>query len=96
VVAGDNKAIVDSIPVIDNKTLGPGDSFGVQVVAGDSVGPGHWMLHCHMQFHSDLGMATTLHILDENGQMPPNHAAHAGHSTGAPAAAAAGDHSTHS
>ncbi|MFV2010320.1 MULTISPECIES: multicopper oxidase domain-containing protein [unclassified Micromonospora] len=71
VVAGDNKAIVDSIPVIDNKTLGPGDSFGVTIVAGDSVGPGHWMLHCHMQFHSDLGMATTLHVLDENGQMPP-------------------------
>ncbi|WP_326553268.1 multicopper oxidase domain-containing protein [Micromonospora sp. NBC_01813] len=71
VVAGDNKAIVDSIPVIDNKTLGPGDSFGVTIVAGDSVGPGHWMLHCHMQFHSDLGMATTLHVLDANGQMPP-------------------------
>lgn len=71
-VAGENKALVDSIPVIDNKTLGPGDTFGVQFVAGDSVGPGHWMLHCHMQFHSDLGMATTLHVLDENGAMPPH------------------------
>ncbi|WP_428961884.1 multicopper oxidase domain-containing protein [Micromonospora fluostatini] len=71
-VVGDNKALVDSIPVIDNKTLGPGDSFGFTVVAGDAVGPGHWMLHCHMQFHSDLGMATSLHILDENGQMPPH------------------------
>jgi FtsP/CotA-like multicopper oxidase with cupredoxin domain len=103
VVAGDNKAIVDSIPVIDNKTLGPGDSFGVQVVAGDSVGPGHWMLHCHMQFHSDLGMATTLHVLDENGAMPPHHGGHAATTgagapaaTGAGAPAATGAHSTHS
>ncbi|MEV4629463.1 multicopper oxidase domain-containing protein [Micromonospora sp. NPDC049523] len=71
-VAGENKALVDSIPVIDNKTLGPGDTFGVQIVAGDSVGPGHWMLHCHMQFHSDQGMATMLHVLDENGAMPPH------------------------
>lgn len=58
--------------MIDNKTLGPGDTFGVQFVAGDSVGPGHWMLHCHMQFHSDMGMSTTMHVLDENGAMPPH------------------------
>ncbi len=59
----------DTIPVIDNKTLGPGDSFGFQVVAGESVGPGHWMLHCHLQFHSDAGMSTIFHVLDENGAM---------------------------
>ncbi|WP_434742900.1 multicopper oxidase domain-containing protein [Micromonospora sp. SH-82] len=103
-VAGDNKALVDSIPVIDNKTLGPGDSFGFTVVAGDAVGPGHWMLHCHMQFHSDLGMATSLHILDENGRMPPHHGSHvhgpAAGSGGANAPASntpagAVDHSTH-
>ncbi|WP_410811281.1 multicopper oxidase domain-containing protein [Micromonospora sp. 067-2] len=70
---------VDSVQIIDNKTLGPGDSFGVQVTAGDSVGPGHWMVHCHMQFHSDAGMSTMLHVLDENGNMPPGHDhAHAG------------------
>lgn len=77
------RAVVDSIPVVDNKTLGPGDTFGMQIVAGDSVGPGHWMLHCHMQFHSDLGMATTLHVLDENGAMPP---------PGGPAPHAPGNH----
>ncbi|MFI6763066.1 multicopper oxidase domain-containing protein [Micromonospora sp. NPDC050417] len=71
-VEGANKALIDSIPIIDNRTLGPGDSFGVQVLAGDSVGPGHWMLHCHMQFHSDQGMSTMLHVLDENGAMPPH------------------------
>ncbi|MFR9779126.1 multicopper oxidase domain-containing protein [Micromonospora sp. MS34] len=61
----------DSVPIIDNKALGPGDSFGMQLVAGDSVGPGHWMLHCHMQFHSDAGMSTMLHVLDRDGNMPP-------------------------
>ncbi|ROT29512.1 copper oxidase [Micromonospora sp. HM5-17] len=69
-VSGSNRALVDSIPIIDNRTLGPGDSFGFQVTAGDSVGPGHWMLHCHMQFHSDAGMSTVVHVLDENGTMP--------------------------
>jgi FtsP/CotA-like multicopper oxidase with cupredoxin domain len=62
-----SKQLVDSVPIVDNKTLGPGDTFGAQIVAGDSVGPGHWMVHCHMQFHSDLGMSTTMHVLDENG-----------------------------
>jgi len=75
VVEGTNRALVDAVPVIDNKTVGPGDTFGAQIIAGDSVGPGHWMLHCHMQFHSDQGMATTFHVLDENGVMP----AHANH-----------------
>ncbi len=69
-VVGDTKAMIDSIAVIDNKPLGPGDSFGVQVTAGDSVGPGSWMLHCHMQFHSDQGMSTMFHVLDESGQIP--------------------------
>jgi FtsP/CotA-like multicopper oxidase with cupredoxin domain len=74
------RPLADSVRVIDNRTLGPGDSFGFQVVAGDSVGPGHWMLHCHMQFHSDAGMSTMLHVLDKTGAMPP------GHDSSAPAA----------
>ncbi len=63
----------DSVPVIDNRTLGPGDTFGFQVVAGDSVGPGDWMLHCHMQFHSDAGMSTMFHVLDPSGRPPGHH-----------------------
>ncbi|MEE6263500.1 multicopper oxidase domain-containing protein [Plantactinospora sonchi] len=90
-----SKALVDSVPIIDNKTLGPGDSFGVQFVAGDSVGPGHWMLHCHMQFHSDLGMSTTLHVLDENGQMPPHAGGHAPAAPAQGAAAPADAHTNH-
>lgn len=47
----------DPSQVIDNKTLGPADSFGFQLVAGEGVGPGAWMYHCHVQFHSDHGMS---------------------------------------
>lgn len=43
-------------PATDNKTLAPGSSFGFQVIAGLNVGPNRWMYHCHVQFHSDLGM----------------------------------------
>jgi FtsP/CotA-like multicopper oxidase with cupredoxin domain len=45
-------------PLIDNKTTGPADSFGFQIIAGEGgVGPGAWMYHCHVQSHSDGGMA---------------------------------------
>jgi FtsP/CotA-like multicopper oxidase with cupredoxin domain len=77
-------ALANSVPIIDNKTVGPGDTFGARVIAGESVGPGHWMLHCHMQFHSDLGMSTTFHVLDENGAMTT----HAGHAPANPVQAA--------
>lgn len=86
-----SKQLVDSVPIVDNKTVGPGDTFGAQLVAGDSVGPGHWMVHCHMQFHSDLGMSTTLHVLDENGAMTP----HGGHAPGNPVQAAPAAHGNH-
>lgn len=58
----------DGVRTLDNKTIGPGDSFGFQVIAGDISGPGDWMLHCHMQFHSDMGMSTSFHVLDVNGK----------------------------
>lgn len=63
----------DSVPIIDNKTIGPGDSFGFQVIAGELSGPAHWMLHCHMQQHSDMGMTTYFHVHDKNGNPPPWH-----------------------
>ncbi|MGR6319453.1 multicopper oxidase domain-containing protein [Micromonospora soli] len=93
-VVSNGQPFADSVPIIDNKTLGPGDSFGVSVVAGDSVGPGHWMLHCHMQFHSDAGMSTMLHVLDENGNMPPGMDHHQ-HTAADAAAAPAADDAAH-
>ncbi|WP_217634836.1 multicopper oxidase domain-containing protein [Micromonospora pattaloongensis] len=89
-VPPEDSALTDSIQMVDNKTLGPGDSFGFQIVAGDSVGPGHWMLHCHMQFHSDGGMHTMFHVLDENGNMPPG-----GHHAPLPTPTASAGHDGH-
>lgn len=52
----------DETRLIDAKTIGPSESFGFQVLAGHEVGPGHWMLHCHVQGHSDHGMATFFRV----------------------------------
>ncbi|MEV0566628.1 multicopper oxidase domain-containing protein [Dactylosporangium sp. NPDC050588] len=57
--------------VIDNKDLNPGSSFGFQVLAGEGVGPGAWMYHCHVQAHSDTGMAGLFLVRDADGSMPP-------------------------
>ena len=48
--------------LIDARGIGPSESFGFQIVAGESVGAGHWMLHCHGQAHSDAGMGTDFHV----------------------------------
>jgi len=62
----------DETRLIDNRTIGPADTFGFMVRAGEEVGPGHWMLHCHVQAHSDRGMTTFLHVLAPNGlPLPP-------------------------
>jgi FtsP/CotA-like multicopper oxidase with cupredoxin domain len=61
----------DGTRVIDTRDLNPGDSFGFQVVAGAGVGPGAWMYHCHVQFHSDGGMAGVFLVRNADGSMPP-------------------------
>lgn len=60
----------DTSPAIDNKDLNPGDSYGFQVLAGHGVGPGAWMYHCHVQFHSDKGMAGIFLVRNADGSMP--------------------------
>jgi FtsP/CotA-like multicopper oxidase with cupredoxin domain len=60
----------DTTRTIDTRTTGPGDSFGFQVVAGDRVGPGMWMYHCHVQSHADMGMAGVFMVTDADGNMP--------------------------
>lgn len=61
----------DAAQVIDNKTAGPADSFGFQVVAGEDVGPGAWMYHCHVQDHSDAGMTGIFLVTTPDGQITP-------------------------
>ncbi|MGW5125998.1 multicopper oxidase domain-containing protein [Streptomyces sp. NPDC004069] len=56
--------------VIDTKTVGPADSFGFQVIAGDRVGAGAWMYHCHVQSHSDMGMAGVFLVTEADGSVP--------------------------
>ena len=53
----------DDVRVIDAKSVAPSESFGFQVIAGDESGPGDWMLHCHIQEHSDRGMMTFFRVL---------------------------------
>jgi FtsP/CotA-like multicopper oxidase with cupredoxin domain len=60
----------DPSQVIDNKDLNPGSSFGFQVLAGDGVGPGVWMYHCHVQSHSDTGMVGLFLVRNADGSMP--------------------------
>lgn len=61
----------DRTAVIDNKDLNPGCSFGFQVIAGQGVGAGAWMYHCHVQFHSDGGMVGVFLVRNADGTMPP-------------------------
>ncbi|MFI9645376.1 multicopper oxidase domain-containing protein [Streptomyces sp. NPDC052040] len=60
----------DLSPIIDNRIVGPGDSFGFQVLAGEGVGPGAWMYHCHVQHHADKGMVGLFLVKNPNGSMP--------------------------
>ena len=68
-------SIDDPTPVIDNRTVGPADSFGFQVIAGEGVGPGAWMYHCHVQGHSDAGMTGIFLVTNADGQVTPATAA---------------------
>ncbi|SCK32188.1 Multicopper oxidase [Streptomyces sp. WMMB 714] len=66
----------DPSRVIDNKITGPADSFGFQIIAGEEAGPGAWMYHCHVQSHSDMGMAGLLLVAKPDGTVPghdPHH-----------------------
>ncbi|WP_255950714.1 multicopper oxidase domain-containing protein [Streptomyces odontomachi] len=60
----------DPSPVVDDKTVGPGDSFGFQVIAGEGVGAGAWMYHCHVQSHADMGMVGHFLVKKADGTIP--------------------------
>jgi FtsP/CotA-like multicopper oxidase with cupredoxin domain len=42
--------------IIDTFTHNAGESTGFQVIAGEGVGPGEWMYHCHVHDHIEDGM----------------------------------------
>ncbi|MFF5454420.1 multicopper oxidase domain-containing protein [Streptomyces sp. NPDC012950] len=72
----------DPSRVVDNLIVGPADSFGFQVVAGEGVGPGAWMYHCHVQSHSDMGMAGLFLVAKADGTIPGYEPHHPGGSGG--------------
>ncbi|MFC5804647.1 multicopper oxidase domain-containing protein [Streptomyces formicae] len=78
----------DPSRVIDNKITGPADSFGFQIIAGEHVGAGAWMYHCHVQSHSDMGMAGLFLVAKPDGTIP----GHEPHHPAAEAEGAAGEH----
>jgi FtsP/CotA-like multicopper oxidase with cupredoxin domain len=65
----------NDVAIIDNRTVGPADSFGFQIIAGEGVGPGAWMYHCHVQNHSDRGMAGIFLVRTADGQITAEAAA---------------------
>lgn len=69
----------DASRLIDTKDLMPADSFGFQVIAGEGVGPGAWMYHCHVQFHSDGGMSGIFLVQNADGSVPASAAAALAH-----------------
>lgn len=60
-------SIADAERLVDTRTVGPADSFGFQVIAGEGVGPGAWMYHCHVQGHSDEGMTGIFYVRRADG-----------------------------
>ncbi|MQS38724.1 multicopper oxidase domain-containing protein [Streptomyces katsurahamanus] len=83
--------------VIDNKITGPADSFGFQIIAGENAGAGAWMYHCHVQSHSDMGMAGLFLVAKPDGTIPgydPHHASDA-RAKRAPSEGKAGGHRGH-
>ncbi|MEU6345845.1 multicopper oxidase domain-containing protein [Streptomyces sp. NPDC046977] len=87
----------DPSRVVDNKITGPADSFGFQIIAGEHVGAGAWMYHCHVQSHSDMGMAGLFLVAKPDGTIPGYEPHHADHAAGAAqdADASAGQHAHH-
>ena len=69
---------LDGEQLIDAKTIGPSETFGFQIIAGEEVGPGDWMLHCHVQNHSDLGMVSFFRVEPRDGAplAPTGHVGH--------------------
>lgn len=60
----------DPSQLIDTKVVGPGFSFGFQLIAGESGGAGAWMYHCHVQRHADKGMDGLFLVRNADGTIP--------------------------
>jgi hypothetical protein len=53
--------------LIDNIGLSPFTSYTLEFVAGDGVGPGNWLVHCHFHKHMMQGMFGVLRVEPAGG-----------------------------
>jgi len=58
--------------VLDTKTRGPAESTQFVIKAGDSVGTGKWMYHCHVQHHMEMGMWGIFNVTPNGGPSMPD------------------------
>ena len=69
----------DPSRVIDNKITGPGRLLRLPGHRrARASGAGAWMYHCHVQSHSDMGMAGLFLVAKPDGTIP-GHDGHGGH-----------------
>jgi len=57
--------------VIDTKNIGPLARHVFVVKAGEGVGPGDWMYHCHVFRHMELGMTGIFNVSTDGGPSHP-------------------------
>ena len=57
--------------VIDTQTIGPLTKHVFTVKAGEGVGNGDWMYHCHVFAHMQAGMSGIYRVTDEGGPSIP-------------------------
>ncbi|XP_068204136.1 uncharacterized protein [Palaemon carinicauda] len=58
---------LDSPVMKDTVTIPDG---GYSIIRFTADNPGYWLMHCHLTFHSELGMAALLHVGDQS-DLPP-------------------------
>ncbi|NHC14224.1 multicopper oxidase domain-containing protein [Motilibacter deserti] len=54
----------DGAQIVDTRTVGPADSFGFQVIAGERVGPGRFEYHTHVALFWDRGVYGWFDVLE--------------------------------
>ncbi|PVD18894.1 hypothetical protein C0Q70_21452 [Pomacea canaliculata] len=55
-------------PFKDTVALPNGGFVVIRFVADN---PGIWFMHCHLEFHAEMGMAVSLEVVDRRGGLPP-------------------------
>jgi hypothetical protein len=72
--------------ILDTRTSGPAESTQFVIKAGESVGEGDWMYHCHVLHHMTSGMWGKFTVSGEGGPSVPglkkwDEVMHHGHNT---------------